>query len=249
VSIGWTLPDWCAPACVRALSTFRTGGVSSGGYASLNLGIHVGDEAGAVAGESPALARSRCIAGRAGLAAAGARRRGRGSGPDTVSGGAGGPGRDAAITRSLGRVCAILTADCLPVLLAADDGSGRRRPCRLARPGAGVLGRPCGRSRFARSGSWPGWAPASAPCTTRSGAEVRAAMLALDPAAAAAFARMSAATSWRTWRLLARQQLQALGVGASTAATNAPMAQARYFSHRRDGQTGRQATLIWLEEP
>jgi YfiH family protein len=137
VTVSWLEPEWPAPPGVRALSTFRSGGVSTTRYASLNLGDHVGDSLQAV-GENRR--RLKAAAGLPaepawltqvhgtnvvdldaaadldGAAAAGT------VGP--ADRGASGPvGRaDAAFTRRRGRVCAILTADCLPIVLAADSG-------------------------------------------------------------------------------------------------------------------------------
>ena len=117
MSVSWVEPGWPAPSGVRALSTFRTGGTSAAPYESLNLGDHVADAPACVA------ENRRRLTAAAGL-------------PDEpvwleqVHGthvadldGLGGVGpADAAVTRQAGRVCAILTADCLPVLLAADTG-------------------------------------------------------------------------------------------------------------------------------
>ena len=251
MSIGWTLPNWCAPACVRALSTFRTGGVSSGGYASLNLGIHVGDEAGAVQENRRRLREAAALPAEPVWLQQvhGAEVEDLDRIPSPV--GAGGPGRDAAITRSLGKVCAILTADCLPVLLAADDGSVIGAAHAGWRGlGAGVLASTVRalEVRPERLMAWIG--PGISALHYEVGVEVRAAMIELDPAAAAAFRPNARGNFMADLALIARQQLQALGVGRIEVAGECTFgAQARYFSHRRDGQTGRQATLIWRQEP
>jgi len=75
-------------------------------------------------------------------------------------------------------------------------------------------------------------------------------MLRLDATAAAAFRLNERGRFMADLALLARQQLQGLGIrriGGAMACTYAD--RERYFSYRRDGQTGRQATLIWLEAP
>src|SRR6202790_178265 len=113
----WLTPDWPAPATVRAVSARAPGGASAPPYASLNLGGHVGDDATAVEGNRRALRDAvRLPAEPVWL--------------EQVHGtcvrdlDSQGPARpaDAAVTRQPGRVCAILTADCLPVLLANDAG-------------------------------------------------------------------------------------------------------------------------------
>ena len=113
-------PDWPAPAAVRALSTLRGGGVSAGPYASLNLGGHVGDAPAAVAENRR---RLRVAAGLpaepAWLAQVHGVRIADLDAPSRMLGATARPA-DAAVTRRPGRVCAILTADCLPVLFAAE---------------------------------------------------------------------------------------------------------------------------------
>src|SRR6202034_2131094 len=118
--MAWIMPGCRAPPEVRALSTQRGGGVSAAPFESLNLGAHVGDDAGAVAENR----RRLCTA--AGLPAE----------PTWLSQQHGtnvldldgahdaAAGADASFTHRPGRVCAILTADCLPVLLASDSGAG-----------------------------------------------------------------------------------------------------------------------------
>jgi YfiH family protein len=117
MSFGWLDPVWPVPAGIRALSTYRSGGVSGGPFASLNLGDHVGDDPLAVAENRARLMREAAIPSEPqwlsqvhGVAVA-----------ELDAGTPLGPA-DAAITRQPGRVCAILTADCLPVLFAAESG-------------------------------------------------------------------------------------------------------------------------------
>ena len=116
-------PDWPAPAHVRAVSTTRKGGSSAAPYAELNLGIHVGDDADRVAGNRAALAGALGIDARPGWL-------------DQVHGTGVAdfdaadpdqhrvpPTADASITNRPGRVCAIMTADCLPILLTDAAGT------------------------------------------------------------------------------------------------------------------------------
>ena len=122
--MAWILPDWPAPSEVRALSTQRRGGVSAAPFESLNLGAHVGDSAEAV-GENRRRLRSaaRLPAEPVWLSQQ------HGTYVLDLDGAHDAPaGADASFTRRPGRVCAILTADCMPVLLASDSGPGWPRP-------------------------------------------------------------------------------------------------------------------------
>ena len=113
----WIVPDWPAPATVRALVTTRAGGVSRGSHASLNLGAGTGDDPAAVAHNRERLRRHlpadpvwlRQVHGIDVIDATAARA-------------ASPPSADAAVTRVRHVVCAVLTADCVPVLLASRGG-------------------------------------------------------------------------------------------------------------------------------
>lgn len=251
MSLDWVLPDWRAPARVRALSTRRSGGISHGRFASLNLATHVGDEAAAVE------ENRRRLRTAAGLPAQpiwlhqvhGAEVEDLDR-PNPASAGVL-MGRDAALTRTAGRVCAILTADCVPILLADDAGS----VVAAAHAGwrglsAGVLAATVRALEVApvRLHAWIG--PCIGAAHYEVGPEVRDALLAVDARAAVAFRATPGGKFHADLALAARQQLQALGIARIHGAGECTYAYPdRYFSHRRDGQTGRQATLIWLEEP
>lgn len=158
---------------------------------------------------------------------------------------------DAAVTRVAGKVLAIRTADCLPVVFAARDGSevaaahaGWRGLC------AGVLEATVAAMQSPAGGlvAWLG--PAAGPDAYEIGAEVRGAFLAHDPAAAGAFA----ATRPGHWRVdlyaLARQRLVSAGVradaihGGGLCTISDPL---RFHSFRRDGTSGRLVTLAWRQ--
>jgi len=258
VSVSWLEPEWPAPPGVRALSTFRSGGVSAARYASLNLGDHVGDSAAAVAENRR---RFRAVAGLpeepawltqvhgmnvVDLDAAVAART---VGPADRGGSEPLGPADAAFTRRRGRVCAILTADCLPILLAADSGD------LVAAAHAGWRGLAGGVIEAAvkalqvapeRLMAWLG--PAIGPEHFEVGAEVREAVLAGDSGADAAFAVNARGRYMADLSGLARRRLAALGVSRIYGGGHCTYADGeRYFSHRRDGVTGRQATLVWLE--
>jgi polyphenol oxidase len=244
----WFEPEWPAPPGVRVLSTLRgnlsDGGASKAPYASFNLGDHVGDEPTAVAENRRRLrsaaglpAEPSWLAQVHGVSVA-----------DLDGQGVLGPA-DAAIARRPGTVCAILTADCLPVVFSTDSGEA----VAAAHAGwrglaAGVLGETV-RAFGAppeRLLAWLG--PAIGPAHFEVGREVLEAFTALDPGAGAAFHPNARGRFMADLETLARRQLVNLGVtriygGGECTYTRAD----RYFSHRRDGVTGRQATLIWRE--
>lgn len=251
----WIEPDWPAPAGVRALSTLRSGGVSPAPYTSLNLGGHVGDAAEAVA------QNRRALAAAAGLPAEPVwltQVHGvevvdlDGMGRQEISGSVRTESlhpADAAFTRRTGQVCAILAADCLPVLLAADSGD------LVAAAHAGWRGLAGGVIEAtvralgvapARLLAWLG--PAIGPQHFEVGPEVREALLHDDLGAEDAFMPNARGRFMADLAVLARRRLATLGVSRVYGEDHCTFGdRERYFSHRRDGVTGRQATLIWLE--
>lgn len=242
------LPDWPAPRSVRAAFTLRGGGVSTGPYESLNLGTHVGDADAAVA------ENRRRVGARLHLPAEPTwleQRHGAGvlDADATAPRACSAPCADAIIARRAGRVCVILVADCLPVLLAARDGGA------VAATHAGWRGLAAGvlEATVARLGVEPAgliaWlGPAIGPQHFEVGEEVREAFLTHDGAAAGAFAA-NARGRWQCdLGTLARQRLAALGVGAVYGGGWCTFADPRrFFSHRRDGRCGRMAALVWIE--
>jgi YfiH family protein len=245
-AVQWLTPDWPVPATVRALSTLRVGGVSQAPYESLNLGDHVEDAAAAVADNRRAL---RAAAGLPAEPAWLSQVHGiRVKDLDGVGSDTAGPA-DAAVTRQAGRVCAVLTADCLPVLLTAKSGD------RVAAAHAGWRGLAGGVLEAAVNSlgvspdsvlAWLG--PAIGPRYFEVGAEVREALLAGDPAAEVAFEANARGRFLADLFALARSRLRRLGVAAVYGGGACTYADpGKFFSHRRDGKTGRQATLIWLE--
>jgi polyphenol oxidase len=261
VSAAWVEADWPAPGGVRAFCTFRTGGASTAPYGSLNLGSHVGDVPAAVAENRR---RLRVAAGLPAEPVWLEQVHGSYVADLDVATDSGGLGRvgpagrlgpaDAAFTRRPGRVCAILTADCLPLLLAAESGD------LVAAVHAGWRGIASGVIEAAvaavtAAGATPGkllaWlGPAIGPRHFEVGAEVREALLAGDPGAEAAFAPNARGRFMADLGMLARRRLEARGVGRVYGGGECTFDAAdRYFSYRRDGVTGRQAALIWLETP
>jgi hypothetical protein len=238
------LPDWAAPAGVRAAFTLRSGGVSRPPFDSFNIGAHVGDEPRAVEENRQRLrAHLELSAEPAWLAQVHGSRV-----ADLDSEGSGGPlaSADGAVTHTA-RVCAIQVADCMPVLFASADGAA----VGAAHAGwrglaGGVLEAVVAAMRVApvRLLAWLG--PAIGQAHFEVGEEVRAAFLAADPGAEAAFA----ANPRGRWQCdlygLARRRLAALGVGRVYGGSWCTYADAgRFFSYRRDGRCGRMAALIW----
>ena len=239
------VPDWPAPAPVRAFATTRDGGVSTGDYAGLNLGDHVGDAALAVA-NNRRLLEEQCK-----LPAA-PRWLTQVHGPlvvvaDEVSV----PFEaDAAWTDSNDVVCAVMTADCLPVLLCDRAGNcvaaahaGWRGLC------SGVLELTV--DRFLAAAVLPDdvlvWlGPAISAAAYEVDARVRDAFLDRDVGCEQAFVP----TRPGHWQLdlyaAARGILAAQGVVHVYGGSFCTFSDARFFSHRRDSRCGRQAALIWL---
>lgn len=237
-------PDWPAPARVRAFSTTRLGGVSASPYDSLNLAEHVGDDPAHVAENRRRLAQMLGYAAEPAWLdqVHGARVINAGMVREPVA-------ADAAWTRTPGQPCVVMTADCLPVLLCARNGTmvaaahgGWRGLAQgvIAATVASIKVPP------AELLAWLG--PAIGPAAFEVGEEVRAAFLALEVGNAGCF-RPSPAGRWLADLYeLARRQLRALGVSAIYGGAYCTFSEPeRFFSYRRENQTGRMATLIWLD--
>ncbi|MBW4936392.1 peptidoglycan editing factor PgeF [Marinobacter sp. F4206] len=240
------LPDWPAPQNVRAVCTTRLGGVSLPPWDSLNLGVHVEDEPGHVQTN-----RQR-VADRLGLASNSFGWLSQVHGTEVATLPAEGvPEADGSITDRPGQVCAILTADCLPVLFCNRSGT------RVAAAHAGWRGLCSGILEKVAAGfdepasellAWLG--PAIGPEHFEVGPEVREAFIGYDSRAAGAFSEHGArpghfmADIYR----LGRQRLESAGIEAVFFNSFCTVADSRrFYSYRRDGQTGRMASLIWLE--
>jgi polyphenol oxidase len=239
----WIEADWPAPSCVRTASTWRTGGVSTGAYASCNLGSHVGDDPAAVAqNRSQLCAQLRLDHEPLWLNQV--------HGTVVVDAGSstGIPTADAAIAHGPQRACVVLTADCLPVLLCDRQG------LHVAAAHAGWRGLAAGvlTATVAALGVEPAnliaWlGPAIEQDAFEVGPEVRQAFLADDQSAAAAFAANERGRWQADLYQLAHRALARLGVREVYGGEARCFADAdRYFSYRRDGRTGRMATMIWI---
>ncbi len=236
--------DWDAPERVRAVCTTRRGGISTGAYDSLNLADHVGDLPGAVAANRQRLVSDHRLPAMPlwldQVHGTGVCRAEAGTPPT--------PRCDASVAVDPGVVCAVLTADCLPVLLCDRSGT-----C-VAAAHAGWRGLAGGVLEATVRAlpvspleliAWLG--PAIGPAHFEVGNEVRAAFVGADPAAAAHFDRGARGRWLADLYGLARQRLAAVGVTAVSGGGYCTYTDARrFYSYRRDGATGRMATLVWL---
>lgn len=246
------VPVWRAPSNVLALATTRLGGESLPPYASLNLGGHVNDEAVAVRENRLRLAKT--LPGDAHIAWLS---QVHGTSVVEARQCQGAPEADAQWSREPGLACAVLTADCLPVLFCNSGGDV------VAAAHAGWRGLQAGvlEATVAAMAVDPGevlaWlGPAIGPTAFEVGTDVRDAFLGaagpgLSSGTAACFQpRPDQTDKWFADLYgLARIRLQAMGVhrvsGGDWCTHGDPR---RFFSHRRDGPTGRMASLIMLRQ-
>lgn len=240
------IPQWPAPARVRALLTTRNGGVSRAAFASLNLGTRVGDDPAAVAAN-----RARLGA----LLPGTPRWLRQVHGTQVVDATAAGdePEADACYATDGGQVCAVLIADCLPVLLC-DRAATVVAAVHAGWRGlsAGVLERAIAAMPVAPHRLLAYLGPAIGGGAYEVGRDVLDAFTAGDAGAAAHFRSRPADTGAQRWLCdlgaLARRRLSRAGItdifGDGLCTYSDPQ---RFFSHRRDRSTGRQAALIWLD--
>lgn len=246
-STAWLNADWPAPRGARALTTLRHGlGSSLAPFDALNLGMRCGDEAATVID-------NRCQLAAALALPSAPRWLRQVHGIDVaIEPGDDEPEADASVTSMPGTVLAILTADCLPAVFAAKNGS------EIAAAHAGWRGLADGMLEATVAAMqtpvtelvvWLG--PCAGPQAYEIGHEVFGAFVSRDARAASAFV----ATRPGHWKVdlyaLARQQLTDAGIdqnnihGGGLCTISDP---SRFFSHRRDQRTGRMATLIWRED-
>jgi hypothetical protein len=245
VTSDFIIPDWDAPTNVHALVTMRTGGVSAAPWDSFNLGDHVGDASAAVAENRRRLRQhlpaepfwlkqvhgTQCCDAQVLSSTSNARL----------------TEADAAFVRAPDVVCAVLTADCLPVLLCDEAGTV------VAAAHAGWRGLAAGViESTVKSMGVPGeqllaWlGPAIGPLNFEVGDEVRTTFVTHDTQATAAFAAQTEGKWLCDIYLLARQRLAALGISRTASADFCTVRdKKRFYSYRRDGTTGRMASLIW----
>ncbi|WP_374991026.1 peptidoglycan editing factor PgeF [Pseudoalteromonas haloplanktis] len=235
-------PTWNAPANIGALSTTRTGGSSVAPFASLNLGLHVGDDEQAVLANRDHLAQylpqppvwlnqvhsADVVVVDARFTA------------ELIN-------ADALYTQLQNRPLAIMTADCLPVLLTSTCGTevaaihGGWRGLNL-----GIIANTLAHFNAPAEQviAWLG--PAIGAQKFEVGAEVKMAFCEQSLTHAAAFTVLSNGKYLADIYAIARHQLNQLGVKHISGGEYCTVSQPeQFFSYRRDGQTGRMASLIW----
>jgi polyphenol oxidase len=238
----WLNADWPAPANVHAATTLRLGGVSEGCYSSFNLASHVGDDPERVQQNRALLKRQLALPsdpvwleqvhGHTVVQA------------DLVCGVL---PADASFTAKAKVVCAVMTADCLPVVFCSADGT----TVAATHAGwrgllAGVLSETCKAMQQTDIMAWLG--PAISPERFEVGPEVKAAFVAKNAEFATAFVQSDELHYLADIYQLARIELSTCGIshvygGGFCTVTDVE----RFFSYRRESKTGRMATLIWRE--
>ena len=239
------VPEWPAPRKVKACVSTRLGGMSKGVYQGMNLGAHVGDAPDLVEANRAELKRLTNY-------------------PNTIQWlnqvhsdiaielptEADERTADASFTKQDNTVCAVLTADCLPAIFTNKEGT------QVAAAHAGWRGLCDGvlestLKQFNEPSDVLVWlGPAIGPDCFEVGAEVRQAFMDVDPEAESAFKPSSNQGKWLgDLYLIAKQRLAKLGCqqvfgGDLCTVTD----KERFYSYRRDGVTGRMATLIWIEK-
>lgn len=234
----WVRPDW--PVDVVALTTTRAGGVSAGACGSLNLAAHVDDDPKNVAENRRRLRTALALSGEPAWL-----RQVHGTTVVDAARGAGAEA-DASFTTEPGVVCAVLTADCLPVLFAARDGGA------VAAAHAGWRGLLAGVLEATLdalpvpNGELLAWlGPAISQPAFEVGGEVREQFVAERPESAAAFLANDRGRWQADLYALARLRLDAAGVGEVYGGGYCTHGDAeRFFSYRRDPGCGRMASVI-----
>jgi YfiH family protein len=241
--MNWIKPDWQLPEGVHAATTLRTGGTSTSGYASLNPAMHVNDEPANVE------ANRRIIKGMLNLPSEPVWLQ-QVHGIDVIKADLmnAQESADASYTDQPGIVCAVLTADCLPLLFCGYNG----RVIAAAHAGwrglqAGIINQTLLHMDCDSVEVWLG--PAISQDKFEVGQEVRNAFVSDNPSAASAF-RYLKHDKWLADIFdLAKMNLAALGikkiVGEKLCTACNPEL---FYSYRRDGMaTGRMASLIWRD--
>jgi YfiH family protein len=240
---GWIVPDWPAPANVRAFVTTRAGGVSEGEFASMNLGLSSGDAAERVE-RNRAIVRAELPGDPVYLVQV------HGIDVADLDGVADGerPRADAAVTARPRRPAAVLTADCMPLFLC--DRAGSR--VAVAHAGwrgmaAGVIENAVG-SLLAPPGEVIAWmGPTIGPDAFEVGPEVRAAFLAVDAEASSAFRAHVPGKFMADLYALARRRLARAGVAQVHGGGFCTFHEGeRFFSYRRVKASGRMGAFIWM---
>ncbi|MGD8567146.1 MAG: peptidoglycan editing factor PgeF [Gammaproteobacteria bacterium] len=247
----WIIPQWPAPANVRAITTTRVGGFSEGQYTSMNLGDRTDDNMIAIARNRNHLVKLLALPEEPCWLFQSHSNKVVRLYDDTPPNQHG----DASYSTVADKVCVVLTADCLPVLLCARDGSA------VAAVHAGWRGLAngvidntistllhFGKCKPENLLAWLG--PAIGPGVFEVGQDVVDACCTQLPHAKTAFTPIPGDDKWLAdIYLLARQRLQRMGVSDIYGGGFCTVNQyEKFYSYRRDKETGRMATLIWMQD-
>jgi YfiH family protein len=251
------LLQWGAPEQIKTMITNRHGGFSRAPFDTLNLGLHVGDDPAVVRKNRDALKTLlpneplwlNQVHGTQVVDA------------DRAVAGLDAPSADGSVTSTPGRVLAIMTADCLPVLLASGDG----KVVGAAHAGwrglaAGVIEQTVAlmrskqneqsQSQQTQSEILAYLGPAIGPHAFEVGSEVRDIFIAQNPKSAACFEQLQEKGKYLADIYgLACLRLNALGIEFIEGGGQCTLQNPDYFSYRRDQQTGRMGSFIWIESP
>lgn len=239
---GWLPANWSAPSVVRAGVTTRLGGVSRPPYAELNLAEHVGDDPATVKKNRARLRRFLALPSEP-------RWLNQVHGVQVNTDTQLCPEADASVTREPGQVCVVMTADCLPVLFCDRAGA----VVAAAHAGwrglaAGVISETVQRMRVEPREVMAWLGPAIGPRVFEVGDEVRTRFVDLGEDYAQAFVAHTLDKWLMNIYTVARLQLSGLGVTQVFGSEYCTYEDAqRFYSFRRDGQTGRMASLIWIQ--
>lgn len=241
----YLIPNWPAPKNIKAYFTLRMDGQSKPPYESFNLGKHSGDNENVVAANRKQLMQElnldqppvwlNQVHGNQVVSADAV--------INTTS-------ADALYTQQKNLVCAILTADCMPLFLCDREGT----VVALAHAGwrglaAGVIENTVAAMKIPAENILAWMGPAMGPQKFEVGPEVREIFLSVDKAAEIAFAPLPNQKWLANIYLLAQQRLQKSGVTAIYGGDHCTYTEKeKFFSYRRDGkQSGRMAALIWID--
>ncbi|MGL6070511.1 peptidoglycan editing factor PgeF [Craterilacuibacter sp.] len=241
----WLSADWPAPAHVRTLITTRSGGVSEAPYTSFNLAAHVGDSPEHIA-ENREILRRFVPCEPAWLNQVHGTRV-----VDVATLEENPPEADASVAHQCGKASVVMTADCLPVLFCDRAGTVVASAHAGWRGLAdGVLEATVAAMAVAPEEIMAWMGPAIGPDAFEVGGEVRSVFMAHNSEAEAGFQAIGDGKFLADIYLLARQRLAECGVTAVYGGDFCTVIdRARFYSYRRDGVTGRMASLIWLACP
>lgn len=240
--MNWTKPDWPVTANIHAVTTFRSGGVSQGLYDSFNLALHVNDRADDVLNNRHILSHGLSLPSEpVWMQQVHGTRVIKADQCTQVE------DADASYTDQRDTVCVVMTADCLPVLLASADGTqvaaihaGWRGLC------AGIIGNTVKSLGTTDLFAWLG--PAIGSTYFEVGQEVVDAFVNKSEKFAEAFTPQENEKYLADIYQLATIDLASMGIDRVYGGQFCTVTEKeRFYSYRRDGETGRMATLIWRD--